>query len=312
MVETESKSINLKKSIIDALHKNPFFNLEISKVDWVAIESLNSFEEIFEKDNVDENIKKLLVTTSNEIFQLVKSRKFQSKKNTWFYKYNFILLLTDPTNLAYQNIKKELIEHFIKLCRKNNEEGITKTYKLILLLIFFAFGAYAILISTVYHKAIFENIYNSDSLNSSSNKSWYELISEVDVQLIKQFPDYSQRRIFTKIALKVSSIFGDKVYLPFKEYAEKSGYNSDPFLDVFEHEDDLLGFSGNLNEEEYQNSSWKKEGSKISWIYKIPELTKEEVDKAIVEFMGIDIQELVISCSLDFSNTKTLDDLDSD
>ncbi len=98
----------------------------------------------------------------------------------------------------------------------------------------------------------------------------------------------------------MSSIFGDKLYLPFSEQAEKYEFNSDKVLY------DMTTYRGfyNFTEKELIIEPWKNK-----WIYKLSSLSKQELDDAAAKFMEFDLQDVVISSSLDFSNQKIFNEI---
>ena len=129
MVESLPQTLNLKVKILEELENNPCFNYDMSDVNWAIIGSFNSFKEIFESHEIDDNFKTCLVTSGFEIIEIIEGNNdLQRTKNIWFYKYLFTLFMTNPNKEIYTIIKKEFIESIISICRKDNEEGISKTF----------------------------------------------------------------------------------------------------------------------------------------------------------------------------------------
>jgi hypothetical protein len=308
MVESNINISDLKIRIFEELIKSPCYNYDISSINWANIESYQSFKELFETISIQKDIKDLLYVFSKRIFEIIYIDN-QMQKSIWFYKYFFCLFLTDPSKESYKEIKKDLIQTCFDLCKKDNDEGVFYSYKLLLILMYLSIGANAIVTITILTRVFdieFKNsTFSNEEVDIDFLSQQFAKAFEISQNKIRNLlPDYYSKRAFTKIALKLSSIFGDKLYLPFSEQAEKYEFSSDKILD------DMETYKGFYN---FTSEELITDYSKTKWIYKLSSLSKQELDDAAAKFMELDLQDVVISSSLDFSTHKMFKEIyDSD
>mmetsp|Transcript_18139 Transcript_18139/g.18779 ORF Transcript_18139/g.18779 Transcript_18139/m.18779 type:complete len:384 (-) Transcript_18139:61-1212(-) len=155
---------------------------------------------------------------------------------------------------------------------------------------------------------------NSQELSMSySSDSFNKVAGVMEKRLKKVFPDYDPLRVFLKIIVVVAHVFGEEYGSKVAERLKKEN-RLERILDGIEDYKNILkmAYEDDDGNDKNEEEDFEKREEKIKKSFgELPEIKEEDAEKAIENFVKLDLQEMIIRKSVDFSLTKTMEDIDS-
>ncbi len=295
MVEKLTKEDIISK-LQNAHKQNPCYNDDINKINWAIVGSFSSFEELLDHINTPTQYKSILKNLCPQIFSPLRlnQEKNHQDVNIFFYKYLYILALTNPTSESYIKIKAELFDYLIELSRKKIEEGLSDTFKLCKLVTFFCCSLMTFTLFTIVADAFREK--QSNDIEEDENKIYdIEKISiDTETKIKNLFSDYDSIVSLFKMIKEVLLSFGEKSSKAMIDLDEK---NSDQLVYLYYNDKDLLGLK-NLETTTEINDNIKYTDS---WFMKIPELNRKDLEEAKTNFTNLNLNEVIFNSLFYFS-----------
>jgi hypothetical protein len=221
MVEKLTKDDILAK-LLKAHKENPCFKDNIDDINWAIIGSFPSFENLFDYIKVPKCYRGVFLRVNEEIFSMLHAKPETNQKdmNVFFYKYIYILILTDPSNKVHKEIKQSLFKFFLELTNKNGQEEIKDTYKFLKLIIVYCCSIFTLIGFTILGDAFGIGLtqgQNNQSKDYDMSTDLYndkykfeDMIEKVEKIIKSTFPDYHAMRVLVKFCKYIITSLGNK------------------------------------------------------------------------------------------------------
>ena len=317
MVESNLSVTEIISKIKEIYTKNPLYNHDLKEVNWAMVGSFEKLSLLLKEFKLEKDFESKLNIACKSWFNFLKKDSISQRDiNYWSYKYYIVILLTDPKSEEYEASKRELISHIISLCKDDNDEFVhVKKLCSILYFLSITFYAFHLLTIALYHFKIdndgFQQLEDNQKDDSVDSYYFEDVLEDVETDIKKILPDFHNIRVSNKIFLEFTKLFGTKLSNIMGDLNNKNENCFEPLLYSFESNDNLLGLT--INEEALEDSISRSGTNEddikcLQLLNDFGAIKSEEVEKAIEDFVKLDLVDMIIKCTFSFTQTKTLKD----